>query len=494
MSYISIQNLTFSYSGAQDNIFENVSLQIDGSWKLGLIGRNGRGKTTLLNLILGKYEYSGKISSDMEFAYFPYIVDDKDRMTLDVMSEICPQAEDWEFIKELSLLDMDAECLYRDFSTLSNGEQTKALLAALFSGENRFLLIDEPTNHVDEAGRAIICEYLKRKKGFILVSHDAALLDSCIDHVISINRTTIDIQQGNFSSWWENFKRNEQNEITENEKLKKDVRRLSEAARQSAGWSDKVEKRKKGSTNSGSRLDKGFVGHKSAKMMQRSKNFENRMQKAAEKKSQLLKDVDRVEPLKMETEVYFKTTLISAKDLAVYYGEGAFLFENLSFEICRGDRAAVIGKNGSGKSTLLKLLMGENIRYQGKVTVGNGLNISYVSQDTSFLKGVASDYAADRGIDLTRFLTILRKLGFEREQFSIPMESMSEGQKKKILIAGSLCEKAHIYLWDEPLNYIDVITRMQIRDVLLEYGPTMLFVEHDTAFRETIATKEIVLL
>ena len=165
MSYININKLTFSYGGSAEEIFHNVSLQIDGKWKLGLIGRNGRGKTTFLNLLLGKYKHEGTINSDMSFVYFPYEVLDKSKMTLEIMQETCADAEDWQFIREVSLLGVEAECLYRSFDSLSNGEQTKILLAALFIGENRFLLLDEPTNHVDADGRKKSVNICKRKMG-----------------------------------------------------------------------------------------------------------------------------------------------------------------------------------------------------------------------------------------------------------------------------------------------------------------------------------------
>ena len=148
MSMIKIENLTFSYPTSYDNVFENVSFQVDSDWKLGFVGRNGRGKTTFLNLLLGKYEYSGKILSSVQFDYFPYPISDKNRITEDILQEVCPLAEEWELMRELSYLDVDVDVLWRPFETLSNGEQTKVLLAALFLNEGHFLLIDEPTNHL----------------------------------------------------------------------------------------------------------------------------------------------------------------------------------------------------------------------------------------------------------------------------------------------------------------------------------------------------------
>lgn len=111
MSVIQVENLTFSYSSSYDNIFENVSFQIDTDWKLGFIGRNGRGKTTFLNLLLGKYEYSGKIYTSVQFDYFPYPVLDQDRFTADILFQICPLAQEWELIRELSYLDVGMDVL-----------------------------------------------------------------------------------------------------------------------------------------------------------------------------------------------------------------------------------------------------------------------------------------------------------------------------------------------------------------------------------------------
>ena len=128
MSMIKIENLTFSYPTSYDNVFENVSFQVDTDWKLGFVGRNGRGKTTFLNLLLGKYEYSGKILSSVQFDYFPYPVSDKNRITEDILQEICPLAEEWELMRELSYLDVDVDVLWRPFETLSNGELLGNLL------------------------------------------------------------------------------------------------------------------------------------------------------------------------------------------------------------------------------------------------------------------------------------------------------------------------------------------------------------------------------
>lgn len=184
MSLINVQNLTFAYDGSYENVFENVSFQLDTDWKTGLVGRNGRGKTTFLRLLTGEYEYSGKITASVEFTYFPFDVKNKERLVLEVLYDVCPNSEDWEIIREFSYLQIEPDVLYSPFSNLSNGEQTKVLIAGLFLRDNNFLLIDEPTNHLDISARQTVAKYLGKKKGFILVSHDRAFLDSAVDHIL----------------------------------------------------------------------------------------------------------------------------------------------------------------------------------------------------------------------------------------------------------------------------------------------------------------------
>lgn len=403
-------------------------------------------------------------------------------MTEDILREVCPLAEEWELMRELSYLDVNADVLWRPFETLSNGEPTKVLLAALFLNEGHFLLIDEPTNHLDAAAREKVSEYLKKKKGFILVSHDRRFLDGCVDHILSLNRANVEVQSGNFSSWIANFERQQEFELAQNTRLRKDISRLQKSAKRSAVWSDRVEASKRGAA------DKGYVGHKAAKMMKRSKVIEARKSQAIEQKSALLKNAETVDTLKIQPLEYHTNMLMSFSDVSVIY-DGRQVCKPVTFELQSGERVIIDGKNGSGKSSLLKLLSNYPIEHTGTVTIGSGLVISYVPQDTSHLKGRLFEFAEKNNLDESLFKAILRKMDFERVQFEKDIKDFSGGQKKKVLIAKSLCERAHLYVWDEPLNFIDVYSRMQIEQLIESFSPTMLLVEHDIAFRDAIATK-----
>lgn len=276
----------------------------------------------------------------------------------------------------------------------------------------------------------------------------------------------------------------------QNEKLKKDINRLEIASKNTAKWSNETEKTKSKKYNSESTIDKGYVGHKASKMMKKSKVMEQRIEKAIDEKNNLLRNVDKNENLKIIPLPSKKNPLILANNLQIKYDEQE-IFTPISFEITNGDRVAIVGRNGIGKSSILKLIIGKEIQHNGEFKVANDLKISYVSQSTEDLKGNLKSFAQNNKIDESIFKAMLVKMGFSKSDFDLRFQDMSEGQKKKVLIAKSISEQANIYIWDEPLNYIDIITRIQIEDAILNYKPTLIFVEHDETFIEKVATKII---
>ena len=132
MSLINISDLTFAYDGSYENIFEHVNLQLDTDWRLGFTGRNGRGKTTMLKLLMGEYEYQGSISASVAFEYFPYPVRDESRLCWELLEDLDGGLEQWRILREMAALELEEELLWRPYATLSPGERTKLLLAALF--------------------------------------------------------------------------------------------------------------------------------------------------------------------------------------------------------------------------------------------------------------------------------------------------------------------------------------------------------------------------
>ena len=506
MSQIRADHFSFSYDGSAEPVFEDASFTLDTDWKLGLIGRNGKGKTTLLRLLTGELSGKGTLTKSVPAAYFPYTVtqEQMQRSAAEFADELREDCELWRVICELSELREDAEILYRPFETLSFGQRTKVLLAILFAGENDFLLIDEPTNHLDTQARENVRQYLSSKKGFILVSHDRDLLDACTDHILVLNRKTIMVQSGNFSCWQENQQRRDQFAEAENEKHRKEIRKLRQAAKRTAEWADKSERSKIGfdpiKETDRSISSRSYIGGKTKKMQSRVKNTERRIEREISEQEGLLQDIEETRALKMSPLTHFKDTPVTVRDCALQYeGAAAPMCSGLTFSVKQGERIALHGTNGCGKSTLMRVILQtagvlppeDALHVTGICETASRLVISYVPQDTSFLRGSIPAFCEERGLDRSMFCTVLRQLDLSRAQLAKDISEYSAGQKKKVLLAASLMTPAHLYIWDEPLNFIDIFSRMQIEALLVTYRPTMLFAEHDIRFRETIATETV---
>lgn len=494
MTTIEIKNLTFGFDVQTTNLFEQTNLTIQSEWKLGLIGRNGRGKTTLLKLLMGEYTYSGKIEHQLNFTYFPQKVQDKTQLTYYVLQELS-DFEQWKIERELNLLQVDSDILWRPFHSLSGGEQTKVLLALLFVDDVNYPLIDEPTNHLDVMARQQVAAYLKAKKqGFIVVSHDRSFVDEVVDHVLSIEKSQLVLYQGDFSVYEEQKGLRDQFEQEQNVKLKKEIGRLKQTAEEKAEWSRGRERDKLGSPNkpgSGAIYDTGAIGARAARTMKRSKAIVKRMEDQATEKEKLLKDMEYIEPLSMNYQVTHRKKLLTVQELQLSYGERK-LFSPLTFDINQGDRLAIQGPNGSGKSSVIQHLLGI---FQGEVTgeviQPQGVTISYVRQNYEDNRGTLQEFAEEHHLSYQELLNNLWKLGVERKVFQNRIEEMSMGQRKRVELAKSLATPAELFIWDEPLNYLDVFNHKQLEEVIQLVQPTMLIVEHDRTFLNKVATKII---
>lgn len=490
MSNITINNLTFGYT--DQLIFDNVTINIDDKWKLGLVGRNGRGKTTLLKLLLGEVEAKIDIKTSKNFVYFPQKIRDKEQLTLFTLQELA-DFEQWELERELTLMDVDINILWRPFISLSGGEQTKALLAVLFLDKQNFALIDEPTNHLDRNSREKVANYLREKTGYILVSHDRHFLNQTTDHTLAIERADVHLYTGNFAVYEEEKRLRDVTEKAQEEKLKKEIGRLKQTAREKEAWSRDLEasksRKKRGFDSETKRVDKGFIGRKAANMMQKSKNLEKRMKKDITDKEKLLKNWEKVPDLQMSVLKNHQKRLLKVDNLAA--GFDTLLFQPVSFELEQGQVLALTGANGIGKSSLLKILTDEFTGYyNGTFDLSHDLIVSQVKQ-LADNKGFLRDFAQKENLDLEIFLNNLRKLGVERKVFEQKIENMSQGQKRKVELARALTQPAHLYLWDEPLNFLDVFNQEQIIEMIKASKPSMVVVEHDQYFIDQVADVQI---
>ncbi len=516
-----MDNITFYYDGALKPIFKDVTVSIDPAWRLGIVGRNGIGKSTFLSIVSGELEpQRGTVKLPEYVSVFPVNIENPDRCVRDIIKSLIGPfreieeslaqlagktdacslhrygelAEAYAFYrgyeidalieKEITQLYLEFELLDRPYMELSGGERTKIQLAALFLRPQHYLLIDEPTNHLDIIGRAEVADYLRRKRGFALVSHDQAFVDECCNHIMEINKAGVSIEKGNYSSWALNKRQFESFELNKKEKLAKEIVQLERASKQARGYSSAKEKEKRGS------YDKGFVGARAARLMKRAKNIESRREQKIDAVKSLLQTYEPIRSLEIKQEDLLVHNYMRLHEVDFSY-PGNLILEDITFDIEKGDRIWIRGGNGSGKTTLLRILSGELIPTSGFVHKAIDLKISTAYQEMPVVRGMVSDYLKACGTSITGFVRMLDYFNMGIEYLDRRIETLSEGERKKLDIARAFSSSAPLYIWDEPLNYMDYHFRVQLEEAVLKYRPTVIFVEHDRSFAEKIATKII---
>lgn len=506
MGKIIFEKVDFYYPEIYSPIFEKVSISVDTKWRLGLIGRNGRGKTTLLKLISGELtQTSGKIKRDVDVEYFPYQYFGNVKITLNVIKECIGGLYSLEqhlddssalekymeldgfsvegkIRKEAGKIGLKYNILDREFETLSSGERTKALIISLFLKQNTFILLDEPTNHLDVHGKEELKNYLKKKQGFILVSHDRAFLDSVTDHILSINKADITIEKGNYTTWENNKTIVEEYERRTSENLQHEIARMESNIVQKKNWADVSNKQKYHfASNSRTGGVQAYQGQ--------AKRSELKIRKDIEEKKKLLRNYEESRNLEFEQEEK-EGWLIKVDNLNFSYIREEKLIKNLSLEVKEHDTVLIQGKNGSGKSTLLKLITGKiihpSISYNGNIifsVLPQEIDMENCHNGREFLKSKLDDEK-----EYISSMQVCEMFDITEELLEKPCDTYSSGEKKKIYLAKVLSRRNHIIVLDEPLNYMDNMFRKQILRAFKMLRPTVLLIEHDSFFLQNLAT------
>jgi len=529
MAQIEIKDMTFYYDDFYHPVFEHLNVNLDTDWKMALVGRNGRGKSTLLKLLSESLApSSGEIKRSGTVSYFPYLYDASFTKAMDVVKECigrlrtlelklqeCEEAfckasmnepgevsvendstayfellnqyleldgyaMESRICKELSQMGLSEALLEQDFDTLSGGEQTCMLIIALFLRKDTFVLLDEPTNHLDVGKKEHLKEYLKKKKGYIIASHDTAFLDAVCDHILAINKADISIEQGSYSTWRNNMELKEQFELRTREKLEHEISQLERQSKQTRAWS-----------NIGNKQKYPFAGHfrtnGTRAYMRQAKAAEQHIQDNLAEKKQLLRNMEEERKLHITQEKPQRDCLLMADHVTFSYeGSSTPVLEDVTLHIYPGDKIWLRGKNGAGKTTLLKLLAGrlssKGIRRRG------GISIAYITQEPTERSG---DVKEGIQADYRRFKELCMLFDVPPDFERRPLETLSSGELKKVDIAKTLAEHHQILFLDEPLNYMDVQFKAQLEAALSEEELTLVFVEHNEEFGERVANRVI---
>ena len=519
MSNIKIKEMWFFYQDYYHPVFQDINLSLDSDWKLGLIGRNGRGKTTLLHLLCGKLKPSqGRIQTLIRPSYFPYEVGQTYLKTMDVIKETVAglrtleiqmekllnlgdqmPVEDYielyeiyEFnrgfemesliLKELEQMELASELLERDFYSLSGGEKTSMMIIALFLRKDSFVLLDEPTNHLDWQKKESLARYLKKKKGFILVSHNLEFLDKCIDHVLAINKADISLEQGNYSTWKKNMEQKETFELRTEQRLIHEIAQLERNAEKTRKWSDVGNKQKyEFACNARTNGTRAY--------MQQAKRAEQQIQSNLEEKKQLLCNLEEKKDLQIR-QIESEGCLLELNHYTFSYPNCKHpIIDDFTFKLYSQDRIGISGKNGVGKSTLLRSLVAileEDFFTYSTAWKQEGLSVAFGRQEPEFSEGMVLDMSPT-----PYFLELCERFDLPEDFLKRPIDTFSSGEKKKLDLARCICSESHILIMDEPLNYMDVNFREQLTKAILEKNLTLVFVEHDEMFLKEVATRII---
>ncbi len=525
MSQIIFNEMSYHYVDFYNPVFDKITLCLDTNWKTGLIGRNGRGKTTLLKLLTGELvPSSGVISSPLRASYFPYGYSGTFRNTLDVVKEMIGGVRTLEVAMETALAEnqsdnyfalleqyqyMDGYCieskiykeaehmqlaprlLEQDFETLSGGEKTRMLILALFLRKDGYVLLDEPTNHLDQRGKEALVNYLNKQHGFLVVSHDSHFLNQVTDHILSINKTNLTLEHGNYATWKRNVLQKETFELRTKQRLEQEIRQLSRQSEENRQWSA-IGNTQKYHFACNARANGARA------YMRQAKRSEDKIAKNLEEKKGLLRNLEQAEELAiLQERLGDEEYLLEAEGLSYSYVEEQPLLCNLTIRISEGERIWLRGRNGAGKSTLLRLLCGslpcDLVHYAENLIIATAFqepkwtcgNIFEIFRQES---RPSASFPEPQPYRYERFLELCSLFDLPQDFTQRPLETLSSGELKKIDIARALSAKHQLLFLDEPLNYMDTLFREQLAKALCESNITTIFVEHDEDFGNAVAT------
>ncbi|MFN7250464.1 MAG: ribosomal protection-like ABC-F family protein [Anaerobacillus sp.] len=469
----------------EQEVLKKANLDIRIGEKVGLVGKNGAGKSTIANLLFGNLAPdAGQIiwfQSNVKLGYLQQSV----YYTSSTFNKLFEQeVEIQDFLETTSLLGAKQVQQWEGdrLDGLSGGEKTKLALANVWSTNPNFLILDEPTNHLDYEGTQWLIQKLKTYKGTVLIiSHDRYFLDETVSRILEIEAGEIQEYKGNYSFYREEKKRKYASEMHAYEEQEKTKERINQQIKQLKNWSNKAHRDSttKG-LKSGTKIGaKEYFRAKAKKKDQQIKSQIKRLEKIDHKGLKKPKEEEDIYFLFKKTEKKGKL-ILEAKNVKKQFGERS-LFKDSSFTIQRGERIGLFGNNGSGKSTFIKGLLGE-VELEGTVYVSPSVNIGYLSQDVFDLKGdehVLELFDINNREEEGNVRTMLANLGFDEVLVRKKVNCLSLGERTKVKIAQLLLNNHDLLILDEPTNHLDLHAREQLEDALLQYNRTLLLITHD---------------
>lgn len=448
-------------------VLEIDQLDIYAGDKIGIVGRNGCGKTTLLQILTNQIESDeGKSQLYVPYAYITQL-----------------EEVDTKEIEEYKMKQVGVENLSGE--GLSGGEMTRLKLAKELGKENKLLIADEPTSHLDYEGIKALETRLKRYDGAVLlVSHDREFLDSICNKVLEIEKGKVTLYPGNYSKYKVLKEKEFERSQLEYEEYVSEKQRLEKAMQGTKEKSKSVKKTPSRMGNSEARLHK--MGNQGAKLNldKAAKRLKSRIEQL-EVKQQPQKDRQLIFDAPCTKKIYSKIA-IQGIDLDKSY-ENKVLFNQSSFKINTGTKTAIVGPNGSGKTTLLNMIIEGN----EQIRVSQAAQIGYFRQDIGNLdpsKTLLENIMVSSIYNETFVRTLLARTLFAREDVDKKVEVLSGGERVKGALIKILVSDINLLILDEPTNYLDIYSLEAIEEAIKAYQGTVVFVSHDRRFIKNVAS------
>ena len=527
-----LRNVSLSFPDKK--VLEDVSLAVYPGDRISLVGENGAGKTSIFRMLKGRLAPdSGEVSLSrgMRVGYleqdFADMEEDPKRTCMEValepfgplielekrievlVSELGETGESertselladlgeaqqrlevsggYEFRARtqstLTGLGLSEAFWGRRVSELSAGQRVRLALARLLLEEHDMILFDEPTNHLDVPAREWLEGHLAGiKAAYVVASHDRRFLDAVSRKVAHLDRGKLTLYSGDYTAFRQQLRLAEEEGWRRYEKNRKLAKKLQRQAQAYQRWSESGEKKKRGAA------DKGFVGHKAAKVMKRSLVARRRMEEAVEN-ARTEKPFEK-DAVKIEFGSSKGRSLLRAEDLVVGYSKERPLSRELSLDLWAGDRLAVLGPNGCGKTALLRTALGEIPPLCGDVRLAPSVKVGYFDQDNRLVPPDVTALKAVLGTGRAETLvrTVMDRMGMRRETVTKKVAKLSSGERAKVLLAGLILGDNNLLVLDEPTNYLDIETQDILLEALVDFPGGILFVSHDRYFVEELAT------
>lgn len=517
-----IKGLHFSF-GATD-VLKGVDMDILPGEVVALLGANGSGKTTLLNLIRGVLRpYSGSIvlENNVKPSYLPQETPSFEGTAMEYLLESFPEikgifqklsslpvnSEDYPDLinkyndlggfelerkieSEISKYGFVDEDLQKPFLAFSMGQQRLwAILRVFLAGANLYLL-DEPTNHLDlqmcQRLEKIILEFRSKRFSILLVSHDRLLIDRVADRSYFLKNGTAFAVSGGYSLMLSHLKSDFESRLKSAKEIERKIKQLELEVSRRASWSASKEAQKKFADKV---MNKGYIGHKAAKLAKRAKAVQNRSRKLIEELKEKKPFVEKPVEIKLPSYIVANRRLLSSTNLSFSYGNKA-VFENVDFELSTKDRVVLIGSNGCGKTTLVKCFVGE-LDPVGELYRNDNIRWEYIPQDvrTFFRAGNLLDNLRVSDIDELQLRQALGAAGFRKDKVLQKIDSLSYGELMRAAILKSMLRETEFLFLDEPTNHLDIESLELLDEILKKFPGGFLAISHDRHFIATHGNK-----